>query len=1009
MRPLFATVLKGLAPLSLLVAQFAAAQVTPPGFGGYKHIRWTVDDGAPGTAYKIEQTSDGYLWLAGDGLFRFDGVTFERIEWPAGSPKHAFPSELMVSRRGELWVGLSNKGGVAAYRDGRLVDLRMPDPLVAISSMVQAPDGTVWIASGQFDHQLRRLRAGRWESVGETLGLPEGAITGILAAADGGLWIALTHKEGQSGALAYLPSRASRFREMPYPLAGRAKIALDPQGALWVSDATGTRMLLDGQGKPPVPAIRFPPLPNVRIAWPVFDHDGGIWGTTASVGIFHIPPAAAGRSDVFGFTAANGLSSDFAYKPFVDREGSIWIATESGIDQFRRASVTQELAIPADPVQGLAIAGSRDGSIYIESQRALFRAEPGRAPRSILTLGAGDVMICAARDEGIWVIETSRILRVHGDRASVLPPYPGGEPPTACAEDRLGRLWVALFNGKLLWRDGGGWHARDDQPAANRVWALISTPWGDPAFSTRKAEIGMVRGDRLTVTEFGSADMGMGSMLAAGTHDLFFGRSGGLLRLRDGRWQSLSEIRFPWLADLRSLVQTVQGETWLVSRDHVSRVATADLDRAFDDPRASLPRMMFDAQDGLASATQHPGFTGVQTAAGGDGRAWLLNRQGAAYFDSATLKRNLLAPPVAIRSVLSSGKSWRDPSRIVLPAGAHAIDIVYAGLSLAVPQRIRFRYRLEGVDEGWVEAGARRGASYTNLAPGKYRFHVIAANNDGVWNAAGATLEFEIPPTFLQSWPFKLLCGAGALGLLWAAYAMRVRVLGGRIRLRMAERLAERERIARELHDTLIQGVQGLILRFQLIANDLPDGQAQQEPLEQALDTADAVLGEARDRVLDLRATDRSETLESELAKIAHDGASGPRVGVFVDGMPRAVDSHAKDEVLGIVSEAVANARAHAEAACIEIRVAFGPRRLSVSVVDDGRGIAPELLREGGRPGHFGLAGMRERARAVRGRLSIESNPDAGTAVTLTIAARHAYAPHGWRALFARRMQHDWR
>lgn len=994
----FLTPIAMLMSVSVVMAQPVRAQVTPPGFGAFKHVRWSADDGAPGTTYKIAQTPDGYLWLAGDALFRFDGMTFERIEWPAGTPRSTWPAELMVSRDGELWVGLSNKGGVLAYRGGRLVDMRMPDPPSAIAAMAQAPDGTIWAASGRFDQELRRLRGKKWESVGKPLGLPAGAVIGLITTSAGGLWVSLTHQDGESGAIAYLAPHASRFREMPFRLGGRPKIVLDSGGALWASDGNGTRMLLDGEGKPPASPARFPPLANLRTAWPAFDRQGGIWGTTASVGIFYIPGAATspgGAGRVYQFGAANGLTSDISYKPFVDREGSVWIATESGIDQFRRGSATQELAIPDDPVHGLSIASARDGSVYFRSRQSLFRAEAGKAPERILDLKMGEPTLCAARNDGIWVIEAARILRVAAERASLSLPNPSKEPITACAEDRLGRLWIALESGKLLRRDASGWRMADGAPAAGQVWDLIGTPWGDPAFSTRGSKVGIIRGDRLTIVDLAGSGIGVRSMIAAGTRDLFLSGDGGLIRMRDGRWQRLSEIRFPWLADLRSLVQT-EDETWLIGRRSISRVVTADLDRAFGDHNAALKRTLFDAQDGLGSTTQHPGFTGPQSATGGDGRVWFLNRQGASFFEPAALERSPPAPAVAIRSVSSGAKSWRDPGKLVLPPGTRAVDILYAGLSLAAPTRITFRYRLEGVDEGWVDAGAGRRASYTNLSPGAYRFHVTAANGDGAWSSTGVVLEFQIRPTFVQGWPFKLLCSVALLGILSFAYAMRMRTVARHIRSRMTERIAERERIARELHDTLIQSVQGLILRLQLIAEDMSPGEAQRLPLERALDSADAVLGQARDRVLNLRAADRIEELEAALGALANDHQGSVPIDVFVNGRPRAVSQTVTDELIRIVGEALVNARAHAAADCVEIQIRFGWWRLSVSVVDGGRGIEPELLRNGGRPGHFGLAGMRERARAIHGRLEIDSKPGGGTNVRVTIPARIAYFPD-WR------------
>ncbi|MEP9359602.1 triple tyrosine motif-containing protein [Sphingomonas sp. KR3-1] len=983
----------------MLAAGPGIAQLSPPGFEAFKHVRWGADEGAPDGIDQIVQTADGYLWLAGEYLYRFDGTNFERIDWPAGSGKRrASPTGLMVSRSGELWVGMRGSGGVAVYRRGELRDMRMPDPPRTIFQLSQAPDGTIWAASGIFDGQLWRFRGGHWESVGDALKRPEGAIMAMAFAPGGTMWIALTHRGGDSGALAYLAPGASRFQLVPDKVSGRPDIAIDRNGALWLADTTGTRMIVDARGRAPARPIRFAAPPNIRSATLSFDRSGGLWGTTASVGVVHIPPAtiAAGGAvnppPVFG--AVNGLTSDFAYGSFVDREGSVWVATEGGIDQFRRTSAVQETAIPADPIHGLAITAANDGSVYIESGQALFRAEPNRVPRQIRVLGAGDLAMCAARDGGIWIVQPKGMLRVRGDRAEPVPGYPGGEIPTNCAEDRLGRLWVALFDRDLVWRDARGWHPAGGALAHRPAWDMILTGSGDLAF-TSPPNLVTLRGDRLTVTK----DIGT-PMIAAGARDIFLSDGRGLVRIRDGQVRRISDSRFPWVALQRSLVQTPRGETWMIGRNAISRVATADLDRAFDDPRAPLERTLFNGQDGLASATQHGGFTGTQSVVGGDGRVWFLNRQGAAYFDPATLQRNTQAPPVSIRSLASGGKVWRDPGSLVLPVGTRALDIAYAGLSLAVPQRVRFRYRLEGVDDGWVEAGSRRMASYANLGPGQYRFQVIAANNDGVWNKAGATLAFEIRPTFLQSWPFKLLCAAALLGLLWLAYSMRMRVVAGRIRLRMAERIEERERIARELHDTLLQSVQSLTLRFQLAVDDLPAKQPGRPALIQAIDTADRVIAEGRDRVHDLRARQGGDIEQIVRDLVARQGfAPHVAIAITATGTPRSMDPLTLDEVTRIAGEALFNIWRHACANRVTVEICHGASFI-LRIADDGIGIDPELATRG-KAGHFGLSGMRERARKLHASLVIAPLRDHGTELVLTVPGTLAYKAER-RGLLAR-------
>jgi signal transduction histidine kinase/ligand-binding sensor domain-containing protein len=972
------------------IAPVADAQAWNSGLGQFKHLRWTADDGAPTGVTQIIQTSDGYLWLSADALYRFDGVAFERIAAPAGSPmERASPSALMVSQAGELWVGFRDAAGVAVYRNGGLRDTRMPKPPRIVARLAQTPDGVIWASSGMFQDRLRRFAGDRWEQADDALGLPAGAVMGLQLAPTGDLWAPLTHQDGQSGVLARLPTGGTRFLETPYRLSGRPRVSVDPTGALWVADKTGTRMLLDKNGRPPSPAIQYPPTPNLRAA-------------TESTGVFYIRAAAQPRGaehDLRLFGAVDGLTSNIAYFPFVDHEGSVWIATELGLDQFRPASALQAREIPADPINGLALAVAKSGGVYIASQGTLFLAAPGQSPRALSPTGDGEVSLCAARAGGVWMVQASKLVRFVADRREVFSPPPGGGPAISCAEDGRGRLWVALLSGKLVWRDAQGWRQAQGEVEKTRVWDMVTTPTGDLAFTT-PADLAMMKGDQFSLTKLAPFGIGTPSMMTAGLRDIFVSGSGGLLRLRGGQTARLDVARFPWVARLRSLVQTPRGETWLISRAGISKVLTADLDRAFDDPRAPLDRRLFDSHDGLTSAVQHAGFVGTQALVGGDGRVWFLNREGAAFFDPAHLPRNTLAPPVAIKSLASGGRIYRDPKDLVLPPGSRTLDIAYAGLSLAVPQRVRFRYRLDDVDDDWVDPGARRLASYANLGPGHYRFQVVAANNDGVWNDSGATLQFEIRPTFFQSWPFKALCIAAGLGLLWLVYLARLRVVTERIRIRMAERIEERERIARELHDTLLQSVQTLTLRFQLAVDDLPKRAHARQALEEAIDRADQIIAEGRDRVRELRSSHDRSDIKPIIADIVTRQGFDPRVVVSVEtaGASRLLDAPAVDEIGQIVSEALFNIWRHAGANRATVTIGYGAD-FSLRIADDGAGIGSEIVENGGRDGHFGLRGMRERALKLRGELKVRQRREGGTEVLLSIPGVVAYGANERRWL----------
>lgn len=988
-----------LAAASLFAVATAHAQTSPPGFESYKHVRAAADDGAPDGLLRIAQTRDGYLWFAGDALYRFDGATFEQVDWPAGSTKrHASPSALMAAKDGELWVGLRDTGGVAVYRDGVLRDMHMPDPPRGLAAFAQTPDGSIWASSLGLDKRLQRLRNSRWERMDEQMQLPPGYIMDLVVARDGGLWVALSAEDGGSGVLALLAPGADRFRNMDVRLSGRPKIALDRNGRLWTSDAAGTRMLFGPDGEPSQSHIVFPAVPGSSRAALTFDHNGGLWGTTGAVGIFHVAgpasPTGAPAASVHRFTAAHGLTSDISYAPFVDRENNVWIATESGIDQFRRASAIQEASIPSDPTHGLAMARARDGSVYVASQGTLFHVLPGKSPTPIRTLRSDQVSMCPARNGGVWLLEPDHTLLLNGQQATVTPAYPGGEARIACAEDAAGRLWLGLASGKLMWRDGNGWHRATGELDTLDVWDLTTTPAGDLSLIV-PPNMALLQGERVKTFELAATGIGTPWAILPGnlpgSGDLFVSGSAGLARLRGNQVRQLGEKRFPWITWVRTLQQTADGQTWLFSRTGAYKVATIDFDRAFDDPQAPLPYTKLDALDGLASTVQQGGVAGAQSVLAGDGRIWFLNRQGAAFLDPGNLPSNKLAPPVTIRSLASGGRMWHDPDQLTLASGTRTIDITYAGLSFTVPQRVRFKYQLEGVDDHWVDAGARRTVSYSNLGPGHYRFRVMASNNDGVWNRTGATLDFQIRPTFVESWPFKLLCAVALFALLWLAYSMRMRAVARSVRLRMAERIEERERIARELHDTLLQSIQALTLRFQLAADDLPAGMAGRASLIAAIDMADKVIAEGRDRVRELRTQQEGDVEQVICDLIARTGFDPAiDVAIAVTGAPRKLDSLALEELAGIAGEALYNVRQHAAARHVTVEIRFDSN-FGLRVADDGMGIDPSVAAGGGREGHFGLVGMSERARKLRGRLAVRAGPDGGTQVELSVPGSIAY------------------
>lgn len=983
-----------------IIALCCAQAVMAGTLGGqFTHSSWTSKDGVPDMVQALAQTPDGYLWLGTyEGLFRFDGVSFEKISPAPGHPAGSTPvSALHVTRNGDLWVGYTGGAGVERGRGGRFVRLPMPDPPGAVTRIVEAQDGAIWVAGGPERRALRRYWHGRWQLIDARYGVPDDqAVSSVFPARDGTVWLATESR------LLFLRPGASRFEDTGRRIANGASMAQDDAGAIWIADPTGTWMLPEPRdGNRPAGRRHFHPARGpVHRTNILFDSAGNLWGSTYTGGVFRIAaPGTPGSAVVERYRREDGLTSNQAMALLRDREDNIWVATELGLDQLSRASIEQVALPTRSSASGYIMAVDDRGVVHIAGGSTLYRALPGEEPRAVLTDVRAQAL-CRGRGDAMWLVRPGAVLRLVDGRVTRRLSLPDAIPASACTEVGDGTLWLMRAEaGPIAWRDGS-WTRIQPPAGAAGPFAMRDNivAWrGDPVTTlARQTVLVLARGGTMVLRE---DQLGVSGLTAIRATDdgLLIAGGLGLVRWDGRRLQRLGTTDHPWLRGVRGITQTRRGDIWLINNRGIIRVAAADLDRAFGRPRAPIPHDLFDEQDGFVSRAQNS--AGHQVVAGADGRIWFLTRQGVLRIDPARLQRNTLPPPVEIQALTADGRRYADPAGIMLPAGTRNLSIDFTGLSMTVPSRVRFRYLLEGVDAGWVDPGTRRQAFYTNLSPGDYRFRVIAANNDGVWNRQGAALAFSIRPTFVQRPIFALLCAAAALALLWVIYHLRLRTLTRRMHSRMAERLDERERIARELHDTLLQGVQALVLRFQIAADDIPPEQPARHTLEQALDRADQVLAEGRDRVRSLRVADNSDDLERSIRDIVRRLGFAPATRVHLEarGEPRALDPLVHDEVTRIASEALFNIWRHADATRIEIEITFGPASFTIRLRDNGSGMPAEIVQAGEREGHFGLVGMRERAGGIGGRLSVRSVPGLGTEIGLTIPASIAY-PRGGRA-----------
>ena len=980
----------------MLAGAALAATPSPRAIEQFQHTRWTPREGGPWGVNQIAQSPDGFLWLASpEGLIRFDGVKFETFTPPGFDPATA-PSvvSVLVTRSGEIWAGLGGFGGVAVFRDGRMVDTAMPNPAYMVTDLAQDHDGALWAATTRLGEPLRRYRNGRWEVIGPDWNLPRDDLVAEMAMGnDGALWVVIKKR------LFVLPRGARRFAETGVKVVGGVGLALDPGGRLWIADEQGVRRapdVLHGESAAtPQPSY---PLEGIRRPKIGFSPDGSVWGATWSDWLFRIRnPEKDG--EVSRYRSAGGLRSDDFGNVFVDREGVAWAGGLGGLDSFVSTGLVKDETIPFSG-DSYRLASDKRGLVYVVTSSTAYLIRPGASPRAFLR--SDFYGMCPGQNGSVWMSEEGLFRRVVDGRVVQTIRTPTSAVGD-CAEDPAGRLWWIDDAGVVNVHERGQTRKLPSLLAGSddQAWETFADREGYPIFLLENRAIARVKGLKAEI--WSNQRLGVGAILDAvedGPSGLFVAGSSALARIRGDRIQRLWVKRHPWLRGARAITWSPDGQVQILSRAGLVRLNASDLDQAFDHPDRPIPHNARGQLDGLSPGSRRYG--GVQAVYGGDGRYWFIAGPGMMRVQPGGLIRNPSPPPVIIRSLTTGGRVYSVTGDVTLPKGVTNLTIAYSALTLRAPTMARFRYRLEGVDPDWVDPGQRREALYSNLPPGRHRFQVIAANEDGVWNNTGATLNFTIPKTFVQTYLFKALCVLVLAILAWLVFRLRLRGVARQIRARMNERLAERERIARELHDTLLQGVQGLILRFQLVAEDLTEKQADRASLERILDDADNFVGEARDRVRELRMSPTGGDLEAALDKLRQAGSTFGAGAITREtvGTPRALDPTACDEIAQIVREALSNAAQHAGAASITLRSIYRPLSLTVVVADNGVGIPADILRDG-REGHFGLDGMRERARRLEGRVQIESDPGAGTRVTIKVPGGVVFEAGLWRRVRA--------
>jgi signal transduction histidine kinase len=467
----------------------------------------------------------------------------------------------------------------------------------------------------------------------------------------------------------------------------------------------------------------------------------------------------------------------------------------------------------------------------------------------------------------------------------------------------------------------------------------------------------------------------------------------GLVGLRNGKVQRMTTKNGLPCNAVYSFIKDKQESWWLLAGCGIVKLPDSELRRWWANPEAVVQTRLYDALDGA-----RPGAYGIRPAdVSPDGRVWFATGFVVQMLDPSKVSHKTFPAQAYIESVMADHKELAATDNIELAPHPRDLEIGYTSPTFTIPQRVKFRYRLDGYDHDWHDAGTRRQAFYTDLPPGKYSFRVIASNSDGVWNESAARLTFSIAPAYYQTNWFRALCAMLLVLLAWAGYRLRIRQLQRQFEMTLDARVGERTRIARDLHDTLLQSFHGLLLRFQTAFNLLPDRPDEsKQVLASAIDQAAEAITEGREAVQGLRTSatatnDLADSIRALGEELAGKDAAGAVLQVEVQGTPRALHPIVRDEVFRITGEALRNAFRHAAAKQIEVELRYDERQLRVRVRDDGGGIDAEMLRAEGREGHFGLRGMRERAQLAGGKVTVWSGLNTGTEVELSIPAPHAY------------------
>ncbi|MEP7043499.1 MAG: two-component regulator propeller domain-containing protein [Dokdonella sp.] len=945
----------------------------------------------------ITQSKDGYLWIATDrGLSRFDGVRFVASNEITGFPGTEFClSAVLGTRDGDLWVGMGSRA--SHIHDGASTQYLVPH---LPTQILEDTDKSVWMVEtrGAAGEPICHFADQKMQCYGPpTVPMKYGAT--FIGNSEEGFWIG-----SSSGLCHWYPSKGpaecflQQTQEAFVGLEGVSSILRARDGSLIVGvgrsgPGLGLGTLADGAWH----TFLAQDLDGSKLSVSALmqDRDGAIWIGTYDDGIYRV---SQGRAEHYG--SEDGLSSNDVAKSgiFEDREGIVWVLTSAGIDAFRHQRVSVfsiRQGLRSDMVESLLV--RRSGEVWLGNKwLSILRDDKNTPPdhpevfgdrpvTSLLEDAGGNVWI--GLDKSLQIYKAGNLTEVRGTDGKSLGIV------TNLIQDTAGDVWASTADNHRLVRIHNSVVVEEIDPKQfddPRV-ALAADPAGGIWIAARRGLLATYRDGQLT---FLSQDLvkqaDIRHIFIDPKATLFAATTAGLLIRGDARTGFVTTSTGLPCDNLGAVIEDLHGSIWLNGTCGLVNIDATEVERWLSAQDTRIHATVLDSTDGAQT-----GFGSFSPRAGvaPDGRVWFATGKFPEVVDPQTEVESH-GTSTKIEELIADRKAYSTSGSVALPASSRDISIRYTAFSFGSPQKTQFRYKLQGRDSAWEDVGTRRQAFYTDLPPGNYVFRVKASDLNGTFGAEDSSVSFDVPPLFYQTRWFLALCAIGLALTAYGIFLVRLRQVAARLRQQMRVKSLERERIARDLHDTVLQDTQALVLKFQSVAELIPAGDPSRQMMERALDLADEILAQGRDTVLELRDPEaKSISLHDALSQVgdelARDGTCVYKA--VVGGQPRRLTTAVREEAYRIGREALINAFQHAQAHKIELQVTYGIEALVMQVSDDGKGIDPATFAHGKKVGHWGLIGMRERARELGGRIDICSGSKPGTEIQFEVPGEIAY------------------